>query len=98
MKNKGIYATEKHNKSKETIEQLFAFYEEQIYENADINKKLLEEIIKQEEIFTKDLTIEQQRNFDKLCELKDENSADTEKRIFLYGFSLATKLLVESMK
>ena len=78
--------------TKETIEQLFNFYDEDLYINTEENKEFVNKISKIEEPFYKSLTDEQKKEFEELIELHALNGAVTDKRIFAFAFSLAIKL------
>ena len=45
--------------NKETLGELFKLYEEEIYENTETNKKLIDKIVKAEDVFYRQLTQEQ---------------------------------------
>ena len=78
--------------NKETIEELFNFYDEDLYINTEENKEFVNKISKIEEPFYKSLTDEQKKEFEELIELHALNGAVTDKRIFAFAFSLAIKL------
>ena len=83
--------------NKEKIQQLFELYEEDIYDNTDRNYELLRQILKKEEKFTETLTEEQQVEFRKINEIKNKNIGETDKNIFIYAFTLAVRLIIESI-
>lgn len=82
--------------SKETIEELFNFYDEDLYRNTEENKEFVDKISKLEEPFYESLTDNQKKEFEELIELHALNGAVTDKRIFIFAFSLAMKLILES--
>ena len=82
--------------TKETIEQLFNFYDEDLYKNTKENKEFVDKISKIEEPFYKSLTDNQKKEFEELIELHALNGAVTDKKIFVFAFSLAMKLVLES--
>lgn len=82
--------------TKETIEQLFNFYDEDLYRNTEENKEFVDKISKLEEPFYKSLTDNQKKEFEELIELHALNGAVTDKKIFVFAFSLAMKLVLES--
>lgn len=82
--------------NKATMKELFRLYEEQIYEEAEDNKELEDEIVNAEKKFCDKLTEEQKIEFEQLCDLKQDNVENTEKNIFCYGFGLAIKLIMET--
>ena len=81
--------------TKETIEQLFNFYDEDLYRNTEENKEFVARISKLEEPFYESLNDNQKKEFEELIELHALNGAVTDKRIFIYAFSLAIKLILE---
>lgn len=82
--------------TKETIEQLFNFYEEELYSNTDENRAFVKEILKIEKPFYESLTDNQKKEFEELVDLRSLNGAVTDKKIFIFAFSLAMKLVLES--
>lgn len=82
--------------SKETIEELFNFYDEELYKNTKENKEFVDKISVIEEPFYKSLTDNQKEAFEELVELHALNGAVTDKRIFTFAFSLGVKLILES--
>lgn len=82
--------------NKETIEQLFNFYEEELYSNTDENRAFVKEILEIEKPFYESLTDNQKKAFEELVDLRSLNGAVTDKKIFVFAFSLAMKLVLES--
>ena len=82
--------------TKETIEQLFNFYDEDLYRNTEENKEFVARISKLEEPFYESLNDNQKKEFEELIELHALNGAVTDKRIFAFAFSLAINLILES--
>lgn len=82
--------------TKETIEQLFNFYDEDLYRNTEENKEFVDKISKLEEPFYESLNDNQKKEFEELIELHALNGAVTDKRIFIFAFSLAINLILES--
>lgn len=82
--------------NKETIEQLFNFYEEELYSNTDENRAFVKEILEIEKTFYESLTDNQKKAFEKLVDLRSLNGAVTDKKIFVFAFSLAMQLVLES--
>lgn len=81
--------------NKEKLLQLFDFYEEELYPNTDENNKLMKDILNIEKPFYENLTDKQKKQYEKITDLKDLNSIVTDKQIFIFGFSLAFKLISE---
>lgn len=82
--------------TKETIEQLFNFYDEDLYRNTEENKAFVDKISKLEEPFYESLNDNQKKEFEELIELHALNGAVTDKRFFIFAFSLAINLILES--
>lgn len=82
--------------NKETIKELFKFYDEDLYRNTEENKEFVDKISKLEEPFYESLNDNQKTEFEKLIELHALNGAVTDKRVFIFAFSLAIKLILES--
>ena len=83
--------------NKKTIEELFDMYADELYVLTDEDKKYTTEIIELEEKFYETLTEEKQEQFNNLSELKSENNSREDKKIFTIGYSLAVKLILESI-
>lgn len=82
--------------TKETIEKLFNFYEDELYEDTEENKAYLDRIIKIEKPFYESMTDEQKKKFEKIIELHSLNGAVKDKNIFVFAFRLAINLILES--
>ena len=83
--------------NKDKLQQLFELYEEDMYTNIEKDSKLLRQIIELEENFTDTLTKEQQVEFEKISEIKNKYMGKTDKDIFIYAFTLAVRLIIESI-
>lgn len=83
--------------NKKELTKLYELYEEELYQNTEINTELTRKTIKEEEKFFETLTNEQKNEFNRLCELKTLNGAETDKNIFVYTFCLAARLIFESI-
>lgn len=83
-------------RTKETIENLFKFYEDEIYEDTKENKDYLDQIIKIEKPLYKSMTAEQKGQFEKIIELHSLNEIVKNKNIFVFAFRLAINLILES--
>ena len=81
--------------NKVTILQLFDFYEEELYTNTDENRKLIKDILNIEKPFYENLTTDQRKQYEEITDLKDLNSIATDRKIFIFAFSLAFKLILE---
>lgn len=81
--------------NKGRIEELYEFYNEDIYKNSEENRKIIDKILKIEDQFYNSLTEKQQKEFEKLIELHSLNSSITDKRIFIFAFRLAVRLILE---
>lgn len=82
--------------NKKRIEELFNFYEEELYRNTDENRELVNKILAVEEPFYESLNDIQKKQFEEITELQALNGAVTNKNVFAFGFSLATQLMFES--
>lgn len=83
--------------SKKAIIDLFERYEEDIYTVTKKDKEIVNEICKIEEKFYDGLTNEQKEVYEKLDDLKLQSCALEDKKIFVYAYSLATKLIIEGL-
>ena len=80
----------------ETILQLFDFYEEELYTNTDENRKLIKDILNIENSFYENLTNEQRKQYEEITDLRALNSVATDRKIFIFAFSLAVNLITEA--
>lgn len=78
------------------IEELFDFYEEELYSNTDENRELVNKILKIEEPFYENLNDIQKKQFEELAELQALNGAVTDKNVFAFAFSLAIELIMDN--
>ena len=79
--------------NKRRIEELFNFYEEELYRSTDENRELVNKILKIEEPFYESLNNNQKKQFEELTELQALNGAVTDKNIFKFAFGLAINLV-----
>lgn len=84
------------NCNSKKIEELFDFYEEEIYRNTDENRELVSKILEIEEPFYESLNDIQKKQFEELTELQALNGAVTNRNVFAYGFKLATRVMLET--
>ena len=82
--------------NKRRIEELFNFYEEELYRSTDENRELVNKILKIEEPFYESLNNNQKKQFEELTELQALNGAVTDKNVFVFAFNLAVGLILES--
>ena len=82
--------------NKNTILELYNFYEEELNISSDENKKYVKQILEIEEPFYESLSDIQKKQFEDLMELKGLNVGVTDERIFTFAFSLAVRLILES--
>ena len=80
-------------KNNQTINQLFDFYEEELYKNTEENKEFINKISELEKIFYESLNDEQKKKFEEIIDLHALNEAVTDKNIFKFGFKLAVNLM-----
>lgn len=81
--------------SRNTILELFDFYEEELYKNSDENIKLMKDILNIEKTFYKNLSETQQKQYEEITDLRELNSIATDRKIFVFAFSLAVNLISE---
>ena len=84
--------------SKDTILQMFKLYEDEILEVTDIHNKIIKKKLEILQPFYENLTKEQKEEFEKIENIESERVDEVYKNIFIYGYSLANRLLVESLK
>ena len=82
--------------NKKAIEEVFEFYEEELYRHTDENREYLKKISKIEKTFYESLNDNQKQEFEEMMELKGLNEGETDKRFFVFGFNLAMRLMIES--
>ena len=85
------------NNNCETITELFQNHMDDIYENAGIDKEITDKIIAIEQPFYSNLSKEQKKQFEEIGDLETQRHEKVYKNIFIYAFSLANKLLIESL-
>lgn len=83
--------------NKDTISQLFEDNISKIYEKDD-NNIISKEILKYEMEFLKSLSEEQQKIFNNINNLKAQQRDKLDKEIYVYAFSQANRLIIESLK
>ncbi len=82
---------------KEKIEELYYLYSNDMYVMNDEIQAKTQEILKLDETLKKSISDEQSVILDKLIEVETERGELVDKNIFVYAFSLATQLFVESL-
>ena len=82
---------------KENISKLFEDNISNIYEKEE-DEELTKEIVKYENLLLKWLSKEQKELLNTINELKGKRRNDLDKRIFIYGYSLSNKLMIESLE
>lgn len=82
--------------NKKIVEELFEFYEEELYRNTNENREYLNKISNIEPPFYESLNDNQKQQFEEIMELKGLNEGETDKRFFVFGFNLAMRLMIES--
>lgn len=83
--------------NKETISKLFEDNISKIYEKEE-DEELTKEIMECENQLVKGLSKEQKELLNTINELKGKRRNDLDKRIFIYGYSLSNKLMIESLE
>ncbi len=81
---------------KETILKLYKMCEEDIFRMTDVNLELSKKIASKESLLN--LTDEQKNIFDEINTLRNERTSELTQNTFIYAFSLANQLMVESLK
>ena len=69
--------------NKKAIEEVFEFYEEELYIHTDENREYLKKISKIEKPFYESLNDNQKQEFEEMMELKGLNEGETDKRFFV---------------
>ena len=83
--------------NKKATEELFEFYEEDLYVNSKENKQYVDKIMVIREKLYNSLTDEQKTEYEQLVELNGMNEGITSKRIFVFAFRLAVKLIAGAL-
>ena len=85
--------------NKEHIRELYGFYEDtmQDYILTDEVKKMTRNIIEETDILNANLSLEQQNMVQKIFEKVNDRDSEIDKEIFVFAFSLATKIFSESL-
>ena len=83
--------------NKKAIEELFEFYEDDLYVNSKENKQYVDKIMVIREKLYNSLTDEQKTEYEQLVELNGLNEGITSKRIFVFAFRLAVKLIAGAL-
>lgn len=83
--------------NKKAIEELFEFYEDDLYVNSKENKQYVDKIKVIREKLYNSLTDEQKTEYEQLVELNGMNEGITSKRIFVFAFRLAVKLIAGAL-
>lgn len=83
--------------SKENIEQLFELHKENMYKKTDEISEITKQIIYNSENLMEDLSKEDWKCVNEIMELQNVRSGLIQKQVFVYAFSLATKLFTEGL-
>ena len=84
-------------KSKKTIIELFEANSQEFYEGKGIPRNIAYKVSRLEREFYKNLTEEQQLDYEDIKELESEKQNEINKNIFVYAYGLATRLIVEGL-
>lgn len=84
-------------KNKETIYKLFEDNISNIYKNEE-NEELTKEIMEYENQLLSGLTKEQKELLNIINKLRGKRRDKLDRKIFTYAFSLANRLMIESLK
>lgn len=85
-------------KNKKTLEKLFEYCEEDMYDSIETEDEINVATIATAEEFYEMLTEEQKKKFEELCDLNMTRNYNIHKSIFIWTYSLAVKTLIESIK
>lgn len=83
--------------NKKTILKLYDTFMDDIYTMTSKKYKLSKQLSDLEDSLNKTLTDEQRNLLDKINHLETEKNEETYKQVFVYAYSLATKLIVEGL-
>jgi len=84
-------------KNKEAIVELFEANAKEIYEGKGICKNISSKITRMEREICKHLTEEQQLDYEEIKELESQKNSEINKNMFVYAYSLATRLIIEGL-
>ena len=84
-------------KDKETILKLYDNFMDEIYTMTPENHIFLSEIATLEDKLNKTLTDQQKKILNKINELESQRVENVYKEVFVFAYSLATKLIVEGL-
>lgn len=82
--------------NKETILELFELYSDELYERIDEDKEIVKEILMIEEPFYESLNDIQKKQFEEIMELNALDGDEIDRKIFIFAFCLAVRLILES--
>ncbi len=83
--------------NKKTILKLYDTFMDDIYTMTSKKYKLSKQLSDLEDSLNKTLTDEQRNLLDKINHLETEKNEETYKQVFVYAYSLATKLTIEGL-
>lgn len=83
--------------SKENIEQLFELHREKMYKKTDEISEITKQIISNSDNLMEKLSDEDWKCVNEIMELQNVRSGMVQKEVFVYAFSLATKLFTEGL-
>lgn len=83
---------------KEKILDLYEAFMDEIYKMTEEEEKAAKEMSKIEHILWKKFSKKQKRLFDKWLYYESDRSEEVNKQTFIYAFSLANRLIIESLK
>ena len=83
--------------SKENIEQLFELHREKMYKKTDEISEITKQIISNSDNLMEKLSVEDWKCVNEIMELQNVRSGMVQKEVFVYSFSLSTKLFTEGL-
>lgn len=85
-------------KDKKEIEKLYLMYANEILKDDENAFAISQKLNSKQDELLKTLTKEQEDLFNEILELQAERGGEVNKDIFIFAFSLATKLFTEGLK
>lgn len=83
-------------KNKQAIEELYYHYNNEAHEITPDIREITKKLSKKIEQLNKTLTNEQQELFNQILEIENERSGLVDRNVFVYAYSFATRLCLES--
>lgn len=86
-------------RNKKELEEVFNKYEDQMQPEIITDKivKLSNDLMKEEEVFKKELTVEQVTKFEHILLVENLRNGELCKEVFIWAFALASRLLTAGL-